>query len=323
MTDATVAVGDDVTQESIDLTAAVIDSPGELPRVTTTVGPVATTGHSLIKVRAAAVNPLDLAIAAGVVPAVRHEQPYVPGIECVGEIVSSDAFEPGTLVYAEAHPSPEHPGTFATRVLVPDGSVLALPGNPDPISAVAVGNSGIAAFVPLIDRAGLRDGDNVLILGATGGVGRLAVQIARAHGAGRIVAVGRDADALATTLDLGADETVQLVQGKDGPALTRRLAAAFGADGPNVVLDAIYGAAFEASLPVCAPGAHRQHRALRRRHRRSPRRNPPCPTVDHQRVRRVPDSAGRQTEGPRMALGSPGGREPARGRGGIRPRRHP
>ena len=77
-----------------------------------------------------------------------------------------------------AIPSPAAPGAFATQVLVADDDLLPLPDGVDPVLAAAVGNSGTAAYMPLIENAGLRAGETVLVLGATGAVGQLAVQIA-------------------------------------------------------------------------------------------------------------------------------------------------
>ena len=237
--------------------AVVIEEPGASPRVRSVVMPARSQGQTLIKVVAAALNPLDLGMAAGLVPQARHEQPYVPGVECVGVVQESERFEIGTLVYAEAHPSPARPGTFASYLAASDDDIVTVPGGVDldPRQAVAVGNAGVAAFLPLIDRAGLRAGESVLVLGATGMVGQLAVQIAKAHGAGRVVAVGRDEDMLKRTRQLGADATVRLVDGETAAELAHRLGTAVGSQPPNVVLDAIYGTAFEAALQVCAPGA--------------------------------------------------------------------
>jgi NADPH2:quinone reductase len=158
--------------------AALITSPGARPRIDSVPMPARAPGQSLLKVVAAALNPIDLAIAEGAVPIARYEQPYIPGMECVGEIQESERFPAGTLVYAEVFASPARPGTFATSVVVADDAVVAISGKPDPRKAVGVGNAGVAAFIPLIDRAGLRENETVLILGATGVVGQIAIQIA-------------------------------------------------------------------------------------------------------------------------------------------------
>ena len=172
--------------------AGIVNAPGAEPLVGWIELPTRAPGATLLQVIAAPLNPLDLLIASGTFHSVRHESPYVPGSECVGVVIDSDRFARGSLVYAECHASPARPGSFSTQVLVDDENILVLPDGLDPVQAAAIGNSGVAAYMPLVETAGLRPGDNVLILGATGVVGQIAVQIARAKGAARVVGVGRD-----------------------------------------------------------------------------------------------------------------------------------
>ena len=233
--------------------AAIIDSPGARPRLGSVALPPRTGGSTLISVLAAPLNPLDLAIASGTFHSVRHEDPYVPGSECVGAVLESGIYPPGALVYAECHASPATPGTFATQVLVSDDNLLPLPEGLDPVPAAAVGNSGTAAFMPLIEDGRLRPGETVLVLGATGAVGRIAVQIAHRTGASRGSGGARDRPALQVRRELGADAVVDLRAGETAAELAGRLSAASGS--VDVVLDAVYGLPFEAALQVCAPHA--------------------------------------------------------------------
>ena len=234
--------------------AAIVDRPGAEPRITRVPVPARVRGTTLIEVAAAPLNPLDLVVASGSFHSARHEEPYTPGSECVGTVLDSGSYPAGTWVYAECHPSPAAPGSFATRVVVADDDVLPLPDGVDPVLAAAVGNSGTAAFIALVDDAALRPGQTVLVLGATGAVGQLAVQIARRHGAGRIVGVGRDQAALARLPDLGADAVVDLRPEEGEDELANRLLAAAGP--VDVVLDGLFGVPFQAALRVCAPRAH-------------------------------------------------------------------
>ncbi len=233
--------------------AGVVDAPGAEPRLGSVALPPRTAGTTLVAVVAAPVNPLDLLIASGSFHSARHDAPYVPGSECVGVVLASDAHAAGTWVYAECHASPDSPGAFAAQVLVADEDVLPLPDGIDPVHAAAVGNSGVAAYLPLVDIAGLRAGETVLVLGATGAVGQLAVQIARGVGAGRVVGVGRDPVALQRLLALGADDVVGLRTDETRDDLAARLLTAAGA--VDVVLDGVYGLPLEAALLVCAPRA--------------------------------------------------------------------
>lgn len=239
------------TRETVP--AAVVEAPGTEPRTGSVAWGRRGAGETSIAVVAAPLNPLDLLIASGTFHSARHEDPYVPGSECTGVVLDSDRYAPGTWVYAESHASPSTPGTFASKVLVSDEDVLPLPDGLDPVRAAAVGNSGTAAFIPLLEAAGLRPGETVLVLGATGVVGRLAVQIAQLSGAGRVVGVARDAAALESLLGLGADAVVALRPEEGTDELTARLSAAAGP--VDVVLDGVYGPPLEAALRACAPRA--------------------------------------------------------------------
>jgi NADPH2:quinone reductase len=233
--------------------AAIIDAPGAEPRLGSVELPPRTPGTTLIAVTAAPLNPLDLLIASGTFHSGRPRCPYVPGSECVGTVLESDRYRPGSLVYAECHASPASPGAFATQVLVADEDVLPVPDGLDPVRAAAVGNSGVAAFMPLVEEAGLRPGETVLVLGATGAVGQLAVQVAHRRGAARVIGVARDRAALDRLPALGADAVVDLRADESDEELAARLLAAAGL--VDVVLDGLYGMPLEAALRVCAPRA--------------------------------------------------------------------
>lgn len=237
----------------IDVRAAIVDAPGAQPRLGSVVLPARTPDSTLVNVVAAPLNPLDLAIASGTFHSARHEAPYVPGSECVGTVLYSDRYPRGSLLYAECHASPSHPGSFAAQVLAADKDMLPLPDGLDPVLAAAVGNSGTAAYLPLIDNAELSAGETVLVLGATGAVGQLAIQIARRHGAARVVGVARNRAALERLRSLGAHAVVELRADEGTDELAARLLAASGL--VDVVLDGLYGVPLEAALRVCAQRA--------------------------------------------------------------------
>jgi NADPH:quinone reductase-like Zn-dependent oxidoreductase len=238
---------------ALHVRAAIVDAPGAEPHIHHIELAARTSGTTLIEVIAAPLNPLDLLIASGNFHSARHGDPYVPGAECVGTVIESDTFAPGALVYAEPHASPTTPGAFAERVLVADADILPLPDGVDPVLAAAIGNSGVAAFMPLVDVARMTEGDTVLVLGATGAVGQLAIQIARLRGAGRVIGVARDAAALDRVLALGADAVIQLRAGEDAESLGARMREV--STSVDVILDALYGLPFEAALGMCAPRA--------------------------------------------------------------------
>jgi len=239
--------------DAVKALAGIVNAPGAEPLVGWLELPSRSPGTTSLQVIAAPLNPLDLLIASGTFHSVRHESPYVPGSECVGVVIDSDQFAQGTLVYAECHASPTRPGAFSTQVLVDDENIFVLPDGLDPIQAAAIGNSGVAAYMPLVEIAGIRPGESALILGATGAVGQIAVQIAKAKGAARVVGVGRDRAVLEQLKSLGADAVVELCAGEDAVALTARLREQ--ADAVNVIVDCLYGMPLEAALPVCASHA--------------------------------------------------------------------
>jgi NADPH:quinone reductase-like Zn-dependent oxidoreductase len=233
--------------------AAVVDAPGAEPRVGFVDLPQRMPGTTLISVVAAPLNPLDLLIASGSFHSVRHEDPYVPGSECVGRVVESDSFTIGSLVYAECKASPLMPGAFAERTIIPDDDLLPLPDGIEPVLAAAIGNSGVAAYIPLVEIANMRSGETVLILGATGAVGQLAVQIAHRRGAGRVIGVARDRGALDRLLNVGADAVIQLRADEGVDDLAVRLEEVTGP--VDVVVDCLYGIPLEAALRVCGQHA--------------------------------------------------------------------
>jgi NADPH2:quinone reductase len=237
----------------VQVRAAVIDAPGAGPRVGAIDLPPAEPGTTLLEVVAAPLNPLDLLIASGSFHSARHETAYVPGSECVGRVLQSDVFSPGTLVYAECHASPAAPGAMAERVRVKDHDILVLPDGIDPEAAAAIGNSGVAAYIPLVEIGRLQEGETVLVLGATGAVGRIAVQVANLKHAGRVVGVARDSAFLRALDGLGADAVVELREGESPDVLAARLSEAAGP--VDVILDCLYGHPLEAALQSCAQRA--------------------------------------------------------------------
>ena len=106
-------------------------------------------------------------------------------------------------------------GALAERAAVLEATLAPVPDRADPELAVALGVAGIAGWLPLAWRAPVREGETVLILGATGTAGLIAVQAARLLGAGRIVAAGRNVERLERAAAVGADETVRIADARD------------------------------------------------------------------------------------------------------------
>jgi NADPH:quinone reductase len=202
-----------------------------------------------IEIVAVALNPLDLAIAAGRFYGGHPPLPYVPGCEAVGR-------RDGERVYLFGEGwGIRRDGFLAERADFPPDLAVPIPDGLDDAAAAACGIAGIAGWLPVSRRAPVRPDDRVLVLGATGTVGKVAVQAARLLGAERVVAAGRDALRLKRTLELGADEAVPLT----GDDLPTRLREACGADGPTLVVDALWGEPVRAATEAAAPDARIVH----------------------------------------------------------------
>lgn len=126
-------------------------------------------------------------------------------------------------------------GGVAELVSVPEESLTPLPDDADDAIAAALGIAGVAAWLAL-EKASVPPDGTVLVLGATGAVGQVGVQAARLHGAGRVIAAARDADALERTRELGADATVSL----DGDDLVAAVKDAAQGE-VDVVIDPLWG----------------------------------------------------------------------------------
>ncbi|MGI8479711.1 MAG: quinone oxidoreductase family protein [Gaiellaceae bacterium] len=202
-----------------------------------------------LEIVAVALNPLDLAVAAGRFYGGHPPLPYVPGCEAVGRL-------DGERVYLFGEGCGTGRDGFLTeRTEFPARLAVPVPNGVDDAVAAACGIAGIAGWLPLAERAPVRPDDRVIILGATGTVGSIALQVARLLGAERVVAVGRDPDRLERARELGADATVPI--GGDAPS--GRLREAAGDDGPTLVVDALWGEPVQAAVDAAAPGARIVH----------------------------------------------------------------
>jgi len=231
--------------------AAVLHEPGQPPEYREHPDPAHEAGSTVVRMTAATIVPLDQLIASGTSYWGRPPVPYVPGDQGVGVVARSAVLAEGTRVFVETRAGrvPRN-GSLAERCAVPDDDLVPLPdGVPDTLAA-ALGMSGVAAWMALTQRAHLQPGERVIVLGAGGTVGQLAVGLARLLGAGRIVGVCRSEAAEERATTAGADEVVLLSDDVD--ALTARLQDAVGG-AADVVVDTIFGVAATAASRVLAP----------------------------------------------------------------------
>jgi NADPH:quinone reductase-like Zn-dependent oxidoreductase len=225
--------------------AMVVEEYGTAPDVCEAAGPPGPAADVL----AASLNPVDLTVAARLNPFRRPELPLVLGMDGVARQAD------GTLVHFFA-PAPPY-GAFAERVPLAEAETVPLPGGLDASRAAALGISGVTAWTALAGTAALRPGESVLILGANGQVGRIAVQAARLLGARRVTGVAQHEAARQAPLRLGAGT---VVTSQDLPTLTERLLEA-DRRGYDVIVDTLWGPVIPAAVGAAATGARVVHLA--------------------------------------------------------------
>lgn len=233
---------------SESIPAAILREYGKPPEFSSFEAPPEPSGGQLlIEVEVAGLNPVDVALGEGRYTVPSPPLPYVPGIEAVGRVLASaqPKIAAGDRVYTGS-PAVPH-GTFAARTLAYGGSAVRVPEDADAGVACAMGVAGVAAHASLVYRAQLQPGEHVVVLGATGVVGAVAVQAARLLGAGSIVAVGRNHERLEAARELGATATARI--GEDDIGAVIREATG---DGANVVIDMLCGPPAEAALEATA-----------------------------------------------------------------------
>ena len=209
--------------------AAVVSSFGVPPRLRERPVPVPRrTSEVLVQVVAAGLHPRVRSQVDGSHYTSTGELPLVPGIDGVGRDPE------GRLRYFVLPDSAD--GAMAEQTVVDLRRSIVLPDDADPVAVAAGMNPAMSSWVALRRRTRLLPGQHVLVLGATGNAGRLAVRVARLLGAARVTAVGRDRTVLATLGELEATDTVCL---DDGADLAERLGRA--AARADVVVDYVWG----------------------------------------------------------------------------------
>jgi NADPH:quinone reductase-like Zn-dependent oxidoreductase len=217
--------------------AAIVRGAGQAPVYGDFDEPVPSAEEMRIAVSAAAISQVVKSRAAGTHYSSSGRFPFVVGIDGVGRL------DDGKRVYFVLPRAPH--GGMAEWTVVPAARCLAIPDDLDDVTAAAIANPGMSSWAAYTERARLKPGETVLINGATGTAGRLAVQIAKHLGAKKVIATGRNANALRAVAALGADVTIPLVENET------TLESAFKeqfAQGVDVVLDYLWGKSAECLL---------------------------------------------------------------------------
>jgi len=220
--------------------AAVVYKKGELPKYAEFPEPIAANENEvLISVKAVAITNLDKGIVSG-----QHYSSENDNSN--GTVIGSDAIgllENGTRVYARGIS-----GTIAEKALVEKNRMVVLPEEIDDATAAAMPNAVAGSAMALRFRAGIKHGETVLINGATGFTGQMAIQIAKHYGAKKIIVTGRNEKTLQNLLELGADEIISLKQ--DDESFTSQLKEIHKNTPIDIVLDYLWGHSAELILSI-------------------------------------------------------------------------
>lgn len=220
--------------------AAIVTKAGETPAFCDFQDPSPLPGEHMIHVRASAISQLARARASGSHYSFEGIYPFVAGVDGVGHLPD------GQRVYFAFPNAPF--GAMAEQVAISPRKLAPIPDDLDDVTAAAIVNPGMSSWMALRERANFQAGETVLINGATGSAGQLAVQIARHMGAKTIIATGRNPQALANLKTLGADHVIPLT----GDDLTARFAETFDS-GVDIVLDYLWGSS---ALHILDAAAH-------------------------------------------------------------------
>ena len=225
--------------------AAVVRSFDHPPRYETAETPRARSEHELVvDVLAAGLHPRVRSSADGSHYTSSDELPLIPGIDGVGRTPEGDLLYfvlPDTTL-----------GSMAERTVVDRRRSVPLPADSDVATIAAAMNPAMSSWIALRTRIAIEPGQRVLVLGATGNAGQMAVQIAKHLGAGHVIGAGRSAERLAALSDLGADVTVSL--GDD--ALGRAAADT------DIVIDYLWGTPAEHAMAAIVTRRHDRGRPL-------------------------------------------------------------
>ena len=222
--------------------AAVVAGAGKAPTYGDFSEPAASSaGEARINVTASALSHVTRSRAAGGHYSAAATFPFVPGIDGAGRL------DDGRRVYFILPRAPW--GGMAERTVAPASNCVPIPDELDDITAAAIANPGMSSWAAFSERARLKPGETVLVNGATGTAGRLAVQIAKHLGAGKVVTTGRSEEGLRQVARLGADVTIPL--GEDPAALEDQFRAQFAAR-VDVVIDYLWGGSAERLLIAAA-----------------------------------------------------------------------
>jgi NADPH:quinone reductase-like Zn-dependent oxidoreductase len=210
--------------------AAILYAPGTTPKYGDFADPIVENeNHLLLNVKAAAIKNLDKGIASGRhYSSTAHAEPRTLGMDGVGTLAD------GTRVYGFGVT-----GMIAEKGIIDKRRMVNIPAGLDDATAAALPNAVMGAGAAIHYRAKLQPGEVVLINGATGVTGMVAVQLAKHYGASKVIVTGRNAEALHKLLSLGADEVISLKH--DDEQIIKQVKELHATTPIDVVIDYIWG----------------------------------------------------------------------------------
>jgi NADPH:quinone reductase-like Zn-dependent oxidoreductase len=226
--------------------AAVLHTFGEAPRYEDFPDPIPEKDEILVQVKAVALENVDKAMAKGTHYASRQFLSKLPAIVGFDGIAMRDD---GQLVGFGGLRPPY--GAMAEKAVFPNMYHVPIPDGVDAATAATVPGSALTSLLPLKWGAKLQPDETVLINGATGFTGKLAVQVARLLGAKRVIGTGRNAVALEELHDLGADAVIDLKQSDAN--LVEEFKQEAGASGFQIILDFLWGHPTELLIEAFVP----------------------------------------------------------------------
>ncbi len=226
--------------------AAVLHAFGETPHYEEFPDPQPASDEILVHVKAVALENFDRALAKGTHYASRQLLPALPAIIGTDGIAMRDD---GRLVGFGGLRPPY--GSMAEKAALPETHLAPIPAGIDAATAATVPAPTLTSFFPLKWGVKLQAGETVLINGATGFAGKLALQVARLLGAGRVIGTGRNAVALERLRELGADAVIDLKQADSDVVEAFKREA--GTAGYQVILDFVWGHPTELLLEALVP----------------------------------------------------------------------
>jgi NADPH:quinone reductase-like Zn-dependent oxidoreductase len=229
--------------------AAVVTSFDEPPHYQEFEEPLPTSGDEMVvDVLAVGLHPRVRSGARGAHYSSTGTLPMIPGVDGVGRRAD------GKLIYFVA--DDDVMGTMADKAGVDVRRAIELPDDVDVLKVAAAMNPAMSAWVALRRRVPIEPGQSVLVLGATGNAGTMAVQVAKRLGAGRVIGAGRDASRLGALTSVGADDIVQLTDDADATASALATAAA----DVDIVIDYLWGQpAQQAMMALLTERTDRSH----------------------------------------------------------------